>query len=195
MVRAGSHAAIVVWLALSAGCSWFSGDAAPDDEDALKKEVAALRAELNALQEEVDVAHDVVAQTPSPARSAAQRADFDRLEGAVDDMAELADAVDLDLELVQEQVNDLQGRLAVAEAKVASLEGIINQHADVIDGLSVDMTALREETASLRPLNDLLYFDDGKIFVDGVDMVFRPGKNEDGSLKSTGPVMVRPPIE
>jgi len=197
MPRACAHASIVVLLVLSSGCSFFgfgsdTEEVAPDD---LKAEVAALRAELTTLREEVDVAHDVVAQTPSPARSSAQRADFDRLEGAVDDMAELADLVDVDLEQVQSELEEVLGRLAIAEAKVESLEGIINNHADMLDGLSADVDTMRDETESLRPLNDLIYLDDGKIFVDGVDMVFRPAKNADGSLRSTGPVAVRPPIE
>ncbi len=197
MFRVCAHVSIVVSLVLSTGCSYFGfgSELEEAEPDGLKAEVAALRAELTALREEVDVAHDVVALAPSAARSSARRADFDRLEGAVDDMAEFADLVDVDLDQVQAEVDDLRGRLVVAEAKVESLEGIINNHADMLDGLSAEVDVVRDETESLRPLNDLIYFDDGKIFVDGVDMVFRPAKNADGSLRSTGPVAVRPPIE
>ena len=102
---------------------------------------------------------------------------------------------DLDLELVENQVLELQGRMAVVDAKVGSIEGILNNHADVIDRLAGDLALLEDETAALRPLNRLLYLEDGKIFVEGADLVFKPARNADGTLRSTGPVMVRPPIE
>jgi len=188
-------------LLVLTGCSWLGFGASEPTDDGevarLTAEVQALRAELRALREEVDVAADVVAQTPQPAseRAPAQRADFARLEEVVDENADLADAVDVDLEAVEQRVLDLESQVAVMEAKAESLEGIVNNHADVLDELSADLSIMEDETASLRPLNDLLYFDDGKIFVDGVDMVFRPGQTADGKPKSTGPVMVRPPIE
>jgi len=194
----------VIIVLLITGCGWFAADEAlpePDPEMVrLRDEVRSLRAELRALREEVDVAHDVVVATPVPEpspRSTAQRADFDRLEGDLDDVAELTDAVDLDLELVEEQVRDLQSRLAVTEAQVGSIEGILNNHADVLDALSADLSAMEDETSSLRPLNDLLYLDedDDKIIVDGVDMVFRPGTNDDGSLRGTGPVVMPQRVE
>lgn len=192
----------IIWLCLVAatGCSWLGAGEAPAERDgeaaALRAEVRALRAELRALREEVDVAHDVVVATPGPGpREAAQRADFDRLEGAVDEVAELTDAVDLDLDLVEGLVQELQGRLAVAEAKVGSIEGILNNHADVLDALSADVDALRDETDTLRPLNGLLFVDGDRVILDGVDLEFRPGKAADGSLRTTGLVMTPLPTE
>ena len=99
------------------------------------------------------------------------------------------DAVDVDLELVEGQVMELQTRVAVAEAQVASIEGLINNHAGLIDGLSADLGDLEDETDTLRALNGLVYVEGGRIVVDGVDMVFRPATNPDGRVRSTGPVV------
>ncbi len=195
----GRLAAFAGLLVALSGCSLFSGSPEPEPDRVarLEAQVAALSAELRALREELDVAADVVAQTPDPSseRAPAQRADFALLEDVVVGNADLADAVDVDLEAVENEVDALQAKLAVVEAKLASVEGVVNNHADVLDGMNADLADLENETDSLRPLNDFLYFDDGKIFVDGVDMVFRPGQTADGKVKSTGPVLVRPPIE
>ena len=185
------------WLpAWVLGCSWMGATEPKSSEEvaALKAEVVALRRELRTLREEVDVAHDVVADPPAPRRPA-KRADFARLEGAVVEAAELVDAVDLDLEVVEGQLQDLQAKLSVTEAKVGSIESILNNHADGLDDLSAELGGLASDVTALRPLGTVLYVADGKVFVDGVDLVFKPGKNADGTPRSTGPVLVRPPIE
>lgn len=192
------HFVIFAGFLAAPGCSWFGSETTPSEPDGdaaqLRAEVAALRAELRELREEVDVAHDVVVATPAP-REAAQRADFNRLEGAVDQMAELADAVDLDLDLVEGQVLELQGRLTVTEAKVGSIEGILNNHADVLDALSSGLGALEEETTSLRPLNDVVSLEGGRVVLDGADLEFRPGTHPDGSPRTTGPVVMPLPTK
>jgi len=199
MARHGGRLLVPIVLVASTGCSLFSSPAEPEPDKVarLEAQVAALTRELRSLRSELDVAADVVAQTPPPAsdRAPAKRADFARLEEVVDENADLADAVDVDLEMLEEEVDALQARVAVMEAKLASVEGVVNNHADVLDVLNADLGDLEAETASLRPLNDVMFFEDGKIFIDGVDMVFRPAKTDDGALRSTGPVMVRPPIE
>ena len=180
---------------LLASCGWLRPAPEPQpvergETERLRAEVKALRAELDALRAEVDIAHDVVASPPPPGpRLPARRADFARLEGAVDAVAELTDAVDVDLELVEGQVMELQTRVAVAEAQVGSIEGLINNHAGLIDGLSADLGDLEDETDTLRALNGLVYVEGGRIVVDGVDMVFRPATNPDGRVRSTGPVV------
>lgn len=180
-------------LAVLTGCSLFASAPEPTPEAAelraLQAEVRTLRAELKALRREVDVAHDVVVATAEPVpREVAQRADFARLEGAVDEVAELTGAVDLDLDLVERQVQGLQGRLTVAEAKVGRIEGVLDNHAELIDALNADLGALEDETSSLRPLHERLFVDGTRIVVDGLDLEFRPGVHPDGSPRPTGPV-------
>lgn len=185
----------VLGLGLSVACGWgettpSSSSAEPTDVAALRAEIGMLRAELAALREESELVSDVVVEGEAQApRGAAQRADLSDLKGELKQTADHAAAVDADLVALETEMNVVLQNLGVMQQQIDSLEGIVNNHADVLDVVAADVDALDAETASVRQINGVISFEDGRVVISGADLLFEPGENEDGSMRPTGPIV------
>jgi len=176
------------------GCSWWAGDDSLREElDAAKREITALRADLEALSEAprggvVEVA------TPRPpprvrriaSHELARRRDVEAAE-------DLAGAVDEALGVLEADVDDQARALQALETSMRDLGDIVNNHADLLDQLGGEIEVLDGQLGLLRALDGTLEVEGGQVRIVDADLILVPGRDEDGRIKPNGQIRTADP--
>jgi hypothetical protein len=184
--------ALTLAFVLAAGCGWGPADPALHDELAeLRSELTQVRAELAELRGDADLqAEAIVDALPDPSApplGPAERTAIRRRTRA------LADDVDADLGDVQDQLDGHADELEQLHLEVQAISDVVNAHATELDRHADALSDLETQTVGLRTLEGVMSFEDGRVVIQGADVLLKPEPNSDGSPGRMGQILNRTP--
>ncbi len=182
-----------MWVLLGVlGCGWWNDERALRAElDAARQEIAALRADLDALAGAPPGGAVEIVAYREPAPELANHEPAQRLD--VEALADLEGAVDDALDVLEADVDQQARALKTLEASMREVSAILNNHADLIDVLGGEIEVVDEQLGLLRALDGTLEVEDGQIRIVDADLVLVPGLDEAGRVKSNGQIRTGDP--
>ncbi|MEN0063404.1 MAG: hypothetical protein AAGA48_14730 [Myxococcota bacterium] len=180
---------VLLWLL---ACGWGNDDQALRSElEAAKREIAALRADLEALSEAPP--GGVIKIQASRPRGPQLTTHEPARRSEVEAVKDIARDVDEALGVLESDFDEQARALQALEASMRDLSAIINNHADLIDVLGGEIEVLNGQLGLLRALEGTLEVEGGQVRIVDADLVLVPGRDEDGRVKSNGQIRTADP--